>query len=61
MRILTREQIKIGFTLQEDDHCLFLLLDNDRVAVFSALGATPEAIRETADTIHTHKNHKERG
>jgi hypothetical protein len=60
MKLLTHEQIEVGFTIEEDDHCLYLLLRNDRVATFGAIGTTKEVIQETADTIHAQKMNEER-
>jgi len=48
---LTPEQRAKGFSLKEDDHCLYLLYRGKREAVFSATGATIETIRVTADRI----------
>ena len=48
---LTPEQRAQGFTAEEDDHCLCLMIKGKRVAVFSATGATIEEIRRTADRI----------
>lgn len=36
----------LGFVLEApDDHVLFLFHENDRIAVFSQTGATPESLR----------------
>ena len=49
--ILTAEQRRRGFSLEEDDHCLHLFHKGERVAIFSVMGATIEEIREKADRI----------
>ncbi len=48
---LTPEQRAKGFSLEEDDHCLYLLYKGKREAVFSATGATIETIKTVADRI----------
>ena len=48
---LTPEQREQGFSLEEDNHCLYLLYKGGIVAIFSATGATIEAIRDEADRI----------
>lgn len=53
--ILTADQIEAGFDLEADDHCLYLLLHDKQVAVFSATGTTAESVRETADDILKHR------
>ena len=48
---LTPEQRAKGFSLKEDDHCLYLLYRGKREAVFSATGARKDTIRATANRI----------
>lgn len=47
--ILTEQQRQAGLELNEDDHCVYLVHEREVVAVFSALGCTPEALREEAE------------
>lgn len=42
---LTPEQRAKGFSLEVDGYCLYLLYKGERVAPFSATGATIEMIR----------------
>jgi hypothetical protein len=58
--ILTPEQVKNGFSAEEDDHCLYLVLNGGRVAVFSVISATAAAIREAADAIRASGIERER-
>jgi len=55
LTLTTREQRAKGFSLQEDDHCLYLLYKGKREAVFSATGARKDTIRATADRIDSIK------
>jgi hypothetical protein len=59
-RVLTPEQVKNGFSLEEDNHCIYLLLDGQWVAVFNTLGVTAATIREIADAIYTDRIKGER-
>lgn len=49
--ILTEEQRQQGLELCEDDHCVYLLQRGKIAAVFSALAATPEFLREEAERL----------
>ena len=41
------EFARCGFTLEHpDDHVVFLMHENQKVAVFSQTGATPESLQE---------------
>jgi hypothetical protein len=59
--ILTPEQVKNGFSLEEDNHCIYLLLNGQWVAVFNTLGVTAVTIREIANAIYTDRIREERG
>lgn len=48
---LTLEQRANGLSLEEDDHCLYLLYKGKQVAVFSATGATVQSIRQEAEKV----------
>lgn len=39
-----------GFTLQEDDHCVFVFRCGRQVAVFSSSGMTRESLRDFLDS-----------
>jgi hypothetical protein len=47
--ILSIEHRQIGLSLTEDDHMLYLIKNGSTLAVWSALGATPENIVKVAD------------
>jgi len=49
--ILTAEQKCRGFSLKEDDHCLYLFHNGERVAIFSAMITTADEVRKEADRI----------
>ena len=49
--ILTAEQKRRGFSLKEDDHCLYLFHNGKRVAIFSGMSTTADEVREEADRI----------
>jgi hypothetical protein len=50
-KILNDEHRKRGLVLFEDDHLVYLVRYGHTVAVWSAQGATLEAIRKEADKI----------
>lgn len=47
--LLKPEYGEAGFSLVEDEHFLYLLLKDARIAVFSASGATKESINEECE------------
>jgi hypothetical protein len=49
--ILTEEQVEAGFSLETDDHCLYLLLHGKQVAAFSATTVTADMVRSAAYDI----------
>ena len=53
--ILTPELKCKGFDVQEDDHCLYLLYEGERVAAFAVNGAKVEVVRDVAEKMDAHK------
>ena len=53
--ILTPELKCRGFDVQEDDHCLYLLYEGERVAAFAVTGAKVEVVRDVAEKMDAHK------
>jgi hypothetical protein len=54
--ILTAEQKRRCLSLREDDHCLHLLHNGVRVAIFSAMSSTADEVRAEADRIYSQYN-----
>jgi hypothetical protein len=59
--ILTEEHRRQGLELREDDDFVYLLQHGKIAAVFSALAATPESLREEAERLLGLKEARENG
>lgn len=48
--LLTNEDRAAGFSLREDDHCVYVFQCDHQVAVFLSSGMTKESLREFLDS-----------
>jgi len=54
--LLTNEDRAAGFSLWEDDHCVYVLQYGHQVAVFSSSGMTRESLRDFLDSPQRDKS-----